>query len=146
MKLTWTTRLGILGAALTVAILAIGTCRDASKKSAPAGDVGRSESFCTALLAQRELTAKFDPSDMTKRGRYLADQKELNALLVKTAPSALAHDVALQTGNANASLDAQSSLDATSIKAAADVLRSPEHVAATRRMTDHCGSKASAPP
>lgn len=127
---------------MTVALLAFGACRDASKASEGDAAAGPGAEFCRTLVAQFERMAKFDPSDMTNRGKYFAEQKELNAKLVKTAPGSLSGDVALATTNANAAIDAQASLNATSIKATAAVLRSPAHLAATRRMTDYCGIKA----
>jgi hypothetical protein len=102
------------------------------------------EAFCKSILKQAELFGQFikmDPSDVTTRTKYFSDQKELNATLSKTAPASLAGDVALQTKNANASIDAQLARDPARVKATVGPLRSPEHLAASKRMTEYCGIK-----
>jgi hypothetical protein len=104
------------------------------------------EEFCKTMVRQVELFGQFvnlDPisPDMTKRAKYFTDQKDLNATLVKTVPTLLASDVALTTKNANASSDAQLARDSARIKATAAPLRSPEHLAAYKRMKEYCGAR-----
>ena len=108
--------------------------------------VHANEAFCQTMARQVDLFGqyfKLNPlgSDTAKRAKYFADQKALNATLVKTAPASLAGEVARSIRESNAGIDAQASGNATSIKATAAVLRSPEHLAASRRMTDYCGVK-----
>jgi hypothetical protein len=116
----------------------------ASGAATAAGGVHSNEEFCKIIMVKQVelfgLMTKLDPMnpDMTKRGKYFSDAKELNAKLVKTAPASLASDVALQTTNANAAYDAQASRNATNIKATAAVLSSPANLAAAKRMTDYC--------
>jgi hypothetical protein len=102
------------------------------------------EPFCKAIIKQAELFGQFmkaNPSDVTTRAKYFSDQKALNATLLKTAPAPLAADVALQTRNANASIEAQLTRDPAKMKATVGPLRSPEHLAASRRMTEYCAVK-----
>ena len=120
---------------------------NASGAATVAGGVHSNEEFCKIILVKQvELfgqMTKLDPMrpDMTKREKYFSDAKELNAKLVKTAPASLANDVALQTTNANAMYDAQTSRNATNIKATATVLSSPANLAASKHMADYCGAK-----
>lgn len=156
IKPRWTLRLGILGAALSVAAITISACREAGKdgpagttSAAPVGaPVGApvagshsNEEFCKLLLVQFDQMSKFDPSDAAKRGKYFAGQKEMNAKLVKAAPASLASDIALQTTHANASIDAQLAGDPARIKATRVPITSPEYFAAARRMSEYCGIK-----
>ena len=143
-----TTRLGLLGAVMSIAILvearSTAATPPAAEQSAMVTGVHANEDFCKTMIKQMELlgqSMKLAPSDMTMRAKYFADQKALNAALVKTAPASLASDVALQTSNANASLDAQLTRDPARIKATVAPLRSPEHLAASRHMNDYCGVK-----
>jgi hypothetical protein len=145
-----TTRLGVLGAVVSIAILAAAdrtaATPPAAEQSAVVTGAHANEDFCKTMIKQMELLglyAKLDPStpDMTMRAKYFADQKALNAALLRTAPASLAGDVAVQTRNANASLDAQLTRDPARIKAAVVPLRSPEHLTASRHMNDYCGVK-----
>ena len=150
----WTLRLGILGV-ISVAVVTISACRDAGKdgtagttSAAPVGAApapvsgGHSnEEFCKLLLVQFDQMSKFDPSNVATRTTYFAGQKEMNAKLVKAAPPALASDIALQTTNANAAIDAQLAGDPARIKATRGPITSPEHFAAARRMNAYCGIK-----
>ena len=145
----WTIRLGILGTVVSVAVLAISVPTTAAAQSgAVVTGVHANEEFCKTMIRQVELFGQFvmlDPisPDRTKRAKYFADAKGLNATLVKTAPASLATDVALQTKNANAMFDAQLASDPARIKALTKGLTSPEHFAASRRMNDYCGVKIS---
>jgi hypothetical protein len=153
----WSSRIEILGAAVIVAVLVFSaSCRrDANQDGTPAttsatasgaalaatGDHSNDE-FCRTIVLQGEkfaLFTKFDPLDLAKRAKYFADQKELNATLVKTAPTSLASDVALQTRNSNAMMDAQMGNHSPSIMANARLLSSPKNLAASRHMADYCG-------
>jgi hypothetical protein len=122
---------------------------------APTG-VHADEEFCQIMARQSELFgrfAKIGPSDMSTRAKYFDDQKALNAEFVKAAPATLASDVALQTRNSNARLDAmdmrlkhdQAQDRAHAMETAAG-LRSPEHIAASRHITEYCGIKVPTSP
>jgi hypothetical protein len=128
-----------------IGILAmLGATASGAQTGAVATGAHANEAFCKTIIEQAELFGRFmkaDLSDVTTRTKYFADQKELNATLSKTAPAALASDVALQTRNANASVDAQLARDPARIKASVGPLRSPEHLAASKRMTEYCGVK-----
>ncbi|HVT02925.1 MAG TPA: hypothetical protein VHL58_06060 [Thermoanaerobaculia bacterium] len=152
IRTKWTIRMRILAAVVSVAVLAIPACRDANKEgttataasgAAPAATGDHSnEEFCKTIALQGEQFGRFtklDIFDMAGRAKYFADQKNLNATLVKTAPASLKSDVALQTRNANAMIDAQLAKDSAGIKATAAVLSSPENLTASRHMTDYCG-------
>lgn len=105
------------------------------------------EAFCKTIIKQAEMFGQFmkaNLGDVTTRTKYFSDQKELNATLSKTAPASLAGDVALQTRNANASFDAQLSGDRARMRATVAPLRSPEHLAASKRMAEYCGVKVEA--
>lgn len=145
-----TTWLGVLAALVSVSFLvhadSTAATASAGEQSAVVTGVHANEEFCKTMIKQMELLgqyAKLDPStpDMTMRVKYFADQKALNDTLVKTAPASLANDVALQTRNANASLDAQLTRDPARIEASVAPLRSAEHRAASRHMNDYCGVK-----
>lgn len=105
--------------------------------------VHANEEFCKTLIKQVELDMKHQAlvSDRTKRATYFADQKALNAALVKTAPAALASDIVLFTKNANAMIDARLAGDRAKDKAAIAALTSPEHLAAAKRANAYCGVK-----
>jgi len=154
-KTGWTIRLGILGAFMSVSVLAntdgsVAAAASPAQGGAVATGVHANEEFCRTIIRKVELLGQFmklDPMspDTTKRAKYFADQKELNAALVKTSPASIAADVALQTRNANASLDAQLTRDPARIKGTLGPLRSPEHAAASKRMNDYCGTRAITP-
>jgi hypothetical protein len=108
--------------------------------------VHASEEFCKTMIRQVELGAEFVKHqplspDMTTRAKYFADQKELNATLVKTAPASLASDAERFTRNANAMFDAQLAGDRARDQVAVGALTSPEHLAAAKRMSDYCGAR-----
>lgn len=144
-KAKWDTRPAILGGMVGIAIVAVSAATmSGAQKGAVATGAHANEAFCKTIIKQAELFAQFtmnDLSDAKKRSKYFADQKELNDTLSKTAPTSLASDVALQTKNANAGIDAQLARDPAKIKAAMEPLRSPEHLAASKRMTEYCGVK-----
>jgi hypothetical protein len=138
-------RVGIRGAAAAVGALLIASASAFGQAGAVATGPHANEPFCKTIIEQGKMFAQFvnaDLSDPAKRTAYFASQKEINATLVKQAPASLAADVALQTKNANASIDAQLSHDAAKIKASTAPLRSPENLAASRHMTEYCGVKA----
>jgi hypothetical protein len=144
MRTTWNIRLGLIGRTAGIAILAMSAAAAAGQTGAMATGPHATEAFCKTIIKQAELFGQFttsDLSDATKRAKYFSDQKELNATLSKTAPASLASDVALQTRNANAGIEAQITRDPARLKAASGPLRSPEHLAASRRMTEYCGVK-----
>ena len=138
-------RTGILGAAASAAIFAILAATTAAAQSgATVTGVHANEEFCKTMIRQVAVlgqSAKADIFDMTQRAKNFADLKALNATLVKTAPASLASDVALQVKNSNASLDAQLARDPARIKASLVPLRSSEHLAVAKRMTEYCGVK-----
>ena len=113
---------------------------------ATATGVHSNEAFCKTMIRQFDLMGTYIKSpglgtDKTRRAKYFADQKMLNATLVKTAPASLKRDVVLLARNANASYDAQLVGDRASMRAAVAPLRTPEHLAAAKRANDYCGVK-----
>ena len=143
----WTkskSRLATLAAA-GIGILAATTA--GAQTGAVATGAHANEAFCKAIIKQTELYGQFmksNLSDVAIRTKYFADQKDVNATLLKTAPASLADDVALQTKNANAGVDAQLARDPAKMKASMGQLRSPEHLAASKRMAEYCGVKVDA--
>ena len=135
-------------AAAGVAILAtLGATASEAQTGAVATGAHANEAFCKTIIKQAELLGQFmkaNLGDVAIRTKYFSDQKELNATLSKTAPASLAADVALQTTNANASFDAQLAGDRAKIKATSAPMRSPEHLAASKRMSEYCGVKVEA--
>ena len=107
------------------------------------------EEFCKIMVRQVELGGeymKLDPMnpDKAKRAKYFNDQKELNAKLAKSAPASIASDAARFSKEANDLYDAQlagTAGDPARIKAATGPMRSPEHLAASKRMSAYCGAK-----
>lgn len=102
------------------------------------------EAFCKTMVVQVELGGEYMKGqalipDTTKRAKYFNDQKELNARLVKTAPASLTIDVVRFTKEANDMYDAQLAGDRPMEKAAIRGLTSPEHLAASKRMSTYCG-------
>jgi hypothetical protein len=138
-------RLGALAkAGIGIAALGVATAAGAQAGAVATGP-HTNEPFCKTIVKQAEMLGQFlkaDLSDVTARNKYFSDQKALNATLSKTAPASLVSDVALQTRNANASFDAQLAGDRAKVKATLGPLRSPEHLAASRHMTEYCGVKA----
>lgn len=116
-----------------------------AQSGATVSGVHANEVFCKTLVKQGDLAASYmasNPglrSDKSKQAKYFADQKALNAVLVKTAPSSLTADVALFTKNANASYDAQLTADRASMRAAISPMRSPANLTAARHATEYCG-------
>jgi hypothetical protein len=141
-------------ASLLLASIASGGCRDAKNDEKPGAPGATSaatptgghanEEFCKTLVAQFAALAKFDPSDVSKRQAYFAEQKEFNAKLLKTAPASLQSDTQLQVRNANAAYDAQIAGNVAAIKSTSAVLRTPENFAASAHMRDYCGIKVTA--
>lgn len=153
IRMKWPVRLGILGAAVSVAVLAISAATpSAAQGGAVVTGVHANEEFCKTMIRQFELFVEFarlDPisPDITKRAKYFADSKALNATLMKTAPASLASDVALAMKNSDAMMDAQlagKAGDPARIKAATVALTSPEQLAKAKRMNDYCGVKITA--
>jgi hypothetical protein len=141
------TRLVTLVAAGIGILAPLGVTASGAQTSAVATGAHANEAFCKAIIKQAELLGQFmksNLSDVTIRTKYFSDQKDLNATLVKTAPATLAGDVALQTRNANAGFDAQLSRDPARMKTSMGQLRSPEHLAASKRMAEYCGVKVEA--
>ena len=137
-------RLGTLATAAIGILAVLWATASGAQTGAVATGAHANDPFCKAIIKQAELFGQFmkmDPSDVTARTKYFSDQKALNATLSKTAPASLAGDVALQTKNANAGIDAQLARDPARMKATVGPLRSPEHLAASRRMTEYCGIK-----
>ena len=104
------------------------------------------EEFCKIMVRQVELGGEYMKNqplipDMTKRAKYFNDQKELNAKLVKSAPASLASDIVRFTKEGNDLYDAQLAGDRAKEKAAVAGLTSPEHLAASKRMSAYCGVK-----
>ncbi len=102
------------------------------------------EPFCKTMIKQFEVMTTYMSSglgltDPLAKKKYFADQKVLNATLVKTAPASLATDVALLSRNANLTYDAQMGTDRKAIMAARAPLRRPEHLAAAKRANAYCG-------
>ena len=136
-------RMGIVGAAAGLAALMMAAVSaSGSQAGAVATGPHANEPFCKTIIEQAEMFAQFvkvDLSDPARRTKYFAAQKAMNATLAKQAPASLAADVTLQTRNANASIDAQLARDPAKIKASVGPLRSPENLAASRRMSEYCG-------
>ena len=104
------------------------------------------EEFCKTMIRQVELSGEYMKNqplvpDTTKRAKYFNDQKELNAKLGKSAPASIASDAVRFTKEANDLYDAQLAGDSARIKAATGPMRSPEHLAASKRMSEYCGAK-----
>lgn len=102
------------------------------------------EPFCKTMIKQFDLMMTFTRSgagltDPATKRKYFADQKVLNATLVKTAPASLATDVALLSRDANVSYDAQLGTDRKAMMAGLAPLRRPEHLAAAKRASAYCG-------
>ncbi|MEO5903026.1 MAG: hypothetical protein ABIQ55_03350 [Gemmatimonadaceae bacterium] len=102
------------------------------------------EPFCKTMIKQFEVMTTYTRSglgltDPLTKKKYFADQKVLNATLVKTAPASLATDVALLSRNANLAYDAQMGTDRKAAMAALAPLRRPEHLAAAKRANAYCG-------
>jgi len=106
------------------------------------------EEFCKTMAKQVDMVTQFvkmDNPNAAQRAKYFTDAKALNAMVVKTAPSSLAADAALQTKLSNAMFDAQISGDVARIRAAGKELASSENLAASKRMSEYCGARMGAP-
>ncbi len=133
--------------ALFIAAFAFVPCQSLlAQGGATVTGVHSKEAFCKTMIQQFDLMGTYIKSpglstDKTRRSKYFADQRMLNATLVRTAPASLKRDVVLLTRNANASYDAQLVGDRASMRAAVAPLRTPEHLAAAKRANDYCGVK-----
>ena len=139
-----TRRLGALALAGIGMVGLFAAAAAAGQAGVTATGAHANEPFCKAIVKQTEMFGHFIKTDLANpaaRTKYFSDQKALNATLSKTAPASLLSDVALQTRNANASFDAQLSGDRAKVKATTGPLRSPEHLAASKRMREYCGVK-----
>ena len=102
------------------------------------------EEFCKTMIRQVELSGEYMKNqplvpDTTKRAKYFNDQKELNATLVKSAPASLTSDATRFAKDANDMYDAELAGARAKDNAAVAGLRSPEHLAASKRMSAYCG-------
>jgi hypothetical protein len=151
IRTTWTIRLGILGAIVSAAVLVNTDGTAAATSAAQSGfsvsGVHANEEFCKTMVRQAELAGQqikasstVNP-DMAKRAKIFADMKALNATHLKAAPASLASDVARATKNSDAGIDAQVANNSKDILAFAEVARSPEYLAISRRMGEYCGVK-----
>jgi hypothetical protein len=136
--------------ALLVAILAGVPCHSlVAQGGATATGIHSKDAFCTTMIQQFDLMSAYTKSpalgaDRTRRAKYFADQKALNATLLRTAPASIKSDVTLLTKDANDSYDAQLGADRAKVMAAIVRLRSPAHLAAAKRANDYCGIKLAA--
>lgn len=102
------------------------------------------EPLCQTMIKQFDLMTAYTRSgvgllDPATKKKYFADQKALNATLVKQAPLSLSSDIALLARDANFSYDAQQGTDRKAMMAAIAPLRRPEHLAAAKRANAYCG-------
>jgi hypothetical protein len=128
---------------IVLAALFAGTATGATPAVTMSGPHANEE-FCKTMVRQVELGGEYMKNqalipDMTKRAKYFNDQKELNAKLVKTAPASLTSDIVRFTKEGNDMYDAQLAGDRAKDKAAVAALTSPEHLAASKRMSAYCG-------
>jgi hypothetical protein len=148
MRTKWTIRLEMLGVVVSVAVLAnaagIAATSSGAQGGAVATGVHANEAFCKTMITQADQGAEYMKNqlltpDTTKRTKYFADQKALNATLVKTAPASLASDIARFTKESDDFMNAQQAgdRDRARNRAAGAAMSSPEHVA------DYCGVKMS---
>ncbi len=96
------------------------------------------------MIKQYEVMTTYTKSglgliDPATKKKYFADQKALNATLVKTAPISLKSDVLMLERDSNLGYDAQLGTDRKVRMAALAPLRRPEHLAAAKRASDYCG-------
>lgn len=139
-KRTITVLIAAMVAALTLSAALAAPPAAASGTTVKMTGVHAHEEFCQTMVRQLALMDTFDPFDLKKRNEYFANQKKLNATLVRSAPPQFAGDIALQTRNANAMMDAQTTREPARIKAAAAGLRAPANIAASKRMASYCGA------
>jgi len=147
IRATSNRRLATLATAVIGILAMVGATTSGAQPAAVATGAHANEPFCKAIIKQTEMFGEFIKADLSNaatRTKYFSDQKDLNATLSKSAPASLASDVALQTKNSNASFDAQLAGDRARMKATVAPLRSPEHLAASKRMTEYCGVKVEA--
>lgn len=103
------------------------------------------EAFCKTMMTQYDVSTAYMRSSIGKapdpkaRTKFFADQRALNATLLRQAPLSLRGDIALINKDANDSFDAQLSADPRHMLAAMAPLRSPAHLAAAKRAGAYCG-------
>lgn len=116
--------------------------------------VHASDEFCKTMMKQFDLSVAYNKSNAgqmpneKQQAKYIADQKALNATLVKTAPVSLTGDITAFMKVANAFYDVQLAGrrgNPAAMKSANQAMRSPEHVAQSKRMFDYCGVKMAPP-
>ena len=105
--------------------------------------------FCKTTMKQYDVSMAYMRSSIGKgpdqkaKEKFFADQKTINATLLRQAPASLKSDIALINNDANTSFDAQLRADPRHMMAAMAPLRSPAHLAAAKRVNAYCGVVAS---
>jgi hypothetical protein len=103
------------------------------------------EPFCKTMMTQYDVSMTYMRSSIGKgpdqkaREKFFADQRAINATLLKQAPMSLRSDIALINKDADASFDAQLHAGPRQMMAAMAPLRSPAHLAAAKRANAYCG-------
>ena len=103
------------------------------------------EPFCKTMMTQYDVSMAYMKSsigkapDLNAKKKFFADQRAINATLLKTSPMSLRSDVALINKDANESFDAQLKADPRHMLAAMAPMRTPAHLAAAKRAGAYCG-------
>lgn len=132
-------------AVLLAAILLAPIQRTAAQANVTMTGIHANEPFCKSMMTQYAVSMAYMRSSIGKapdpkaRTKFFADQRAINATLLRQAPASLKSDIALINKDANASFDAQLTADPRHMLAAMAPLRSPAHLAAAKRAGAYCG-------
>jgi hypothetical protein len=130
---------------LVAAVLLIPAVRASAQGNVKMTGIHANEPFCKTTMKQYEVSMAYMRSsighapDPKAREKFFNDQRAINAILLTQAPASLKSDITLINKDANASFDAQLHADQRHMLAAMAPLRSPEHLAAAKRVNAYCG-------
>jgi hypothetical protein len=131
----------VLIAALALLPLQSISAQGKAKMSGPHAN----EPFCKTMMTQYNVSMAYMSSSIGKgpdqkaKEKFVADQRALNATLLRQAPLSLKRDVAQINKDADVSFEAQLHADPKHMMAAMAALRTPAHLAAAKRAGAYCG-------
>jgi hypothetical protein len=130
---------------VAAAVLSIPAVQASAQGKVKMTGIHANEPFCKTTMRQYDVSMAYMAAsighapDPKAREKFFNDQRAINAMLLTQAPPSLKSDIALINRDANASFDAQLHADPRHMLAAMAPLRSPEHLAAAKRVNAYCG-------
>ena len=132
---------GLLIVAFAFIPLQSATAQGGAKLTGPHAN----EPFCKTMMTQYDVSMAYMRSSIGKgpdqkaKEKFFADQRAINATLLRQSPASLKSDIGLINNDANTSFDAQLHAGPRQMMAAMAPLRSAAHLAAAKRANAYCG-------